>query len=202
MPLLEKSDRPPPAAMARALRQSIETSGLFYEAHLRRWQQGGFPLSRLAREPQMIWLRAAVKNPHGDQTGEVPRHLESIVHQQLDMLAMPIVRWEGQAWAGMAMALILIPPRSPQEGDAGEPHRRGHRGEEEPAWQTRLTLHGRHLGEVGVDVRLTPTRIGIDVQAGASAAARLQAGVASLRERLAPLALADASVRVRARTRE
>lgn len=44
--------------LANQLQQSISSSGLFYEAHLARWQRGELPLPLLQREPQ-AWLLAA-----------------------------------------------------------------------------------------------------------------------------------------------
>ncbi|HET7267176.1 MAG TPA: flagellar hook-length control protein FliK [Oleiagrimonas sp.] len=52
-PLLSADNARDASLLARVLRASIETSGLFYEAHLLRWYQGRYPLHRLLREPQM-----------------------------------------------------------------------------------------------------------------------------------------------------
>lgn len=43
--------------LASQLQQNISSSGLFYEAHLARWQRGELPLQFLQREPQS-WLLA------------------------------------------------------------------------------------------------------------------------------------------------
>ena len=51
-PLLPSAAQPA-GQIASHLRQSIEQSGLFYEAHVARWSRGELPLETLSREPQM-----------------------------------------------------------------------------------------------------------------------------------------------------
>lgn len=59
-PLLASADAIDGAWLAAQLRASIESSGLFYEAHLLRWASGAFARVRLAYEPQMQWVGATV----------------------------------------------------------------------------------------------------------------------------------------------
>lgn len=40
----------------------------------------------------------------------VHESLQSLVRQQLDMLVMPVIRWEGDVWAGIFMALVIHMP--------------------------------------------------------------------------------------------
>lgn len=61
-PLMQTAEPRDPAHLAARLRDSVESSGLFHEAHLRRWDAGRFPLPRLLREPQTAMTRSAAKS--------------------------------------------------------------------------------------------------------------------------------------------
>ena len=51
--------------LAQALRSAVTQSGLFYESHLARWVDSGFPQAELDREPQAATLRPAADNAAG-----------------------------------------------------------------------------------------------------------------------------------------
>lgn len=274
-----------PAELAARLKSSIDSSGLFYEAHLKRWYQGGLGREQLAREPQMARMlsqlpaapssgRAATENntalPGGrvagvvapsaqpaaaagtrpperveflsappapgrvvtvpgyqrvdpqprpplsapgqspgtaasaeaplspvraetagaapaagageasssaaarermpasaesagwraDSTGHhgVGESLQGVVRHQLEMLAMPVLRWEGDVWSGLFMALtIQLPEAARRDGrDAGgESGERGDGpGEEGGAWHSELRLDVARLGEIRASFRV------------------------------------------------
>jgi len=276
-PLLTTRERMHVAQLAARLRDSIESSGLFYEAHLLRWRGGTFPLAQLLREPQMLWSGragappqaplppppegnppatapapppnfsgapsthvpvanavpvppgpAAAASPgygadgkpmasapagHADASaqatqsgvlplalarGDQPIHpaLEGVLRHQLDMLATPILRWEGAPWAGAFMALALQPPpHQPERPHPDEEHRSRQDGD--APWQTRLTLRLARLGEVKVNLQLGAQRVALDLQAEPDAAERMDAASDILRERLGALGFQNVALRIR-----
>ncbi|MFP1682530.1 flagellar hook-length control protein FliK [Alloalcanivorax sp. C16-1] len=114
--------------------------------------------------------------------------LHGVLRHQLELLATPVLRWEGDVWSGLFMALVVqVPPRdTPPRGqsDGG-----GSRSDDEPAppWRSELTLSLATLGEVRVRLALTGQRLDLDLTATEDTARRLRAGGQRLRERLAPL---------------
>lgn len=277
VPLLTTRERMHVEQLAARLRDSIESSGLFYEAHLLRWRGGTFPLAQLLREPQMLWSgragtpqqvlspppqsnalaassaappnasgapptdvpvanpassspsAAAVASPaygadgklavgasggHADapaqasQSGSLPLALargdqpvhpalEGLLRHQLDMLAAPVLRWEGAPWAGALMALTLQPPpHQPEREGPGEEHRS--RQNDDAPWQTQLTLRLARLGEVKVNLQLGVQRVALDLQVAPEVADRMNAASGTLRDRLGGLGFQDVTLRIRA----
>ena len=272
VPLLTTRERIHVAQLAARLRDSIESSGLFYEAHLLRWRGGTFPLAQLLREPQMLWsgragtLSQAPPPPPGNAPAAAPppsnapaapsTHvpvasaatgspnpatvaspgygadgkpmasslagradapaaaaqsgalapasgaqavhpaLEGVLRHQLDVLAAPVLRWEGAPWAGAFMALTLQPPPHQPERQHPDEEQRSRQDGDAP-WQTRLTLRLAQLGEVKVNLRLGAQRVALDLQAEPDAAERMDAASDILRERLGALGFQNVALRIR-----
>ena len=272
VPLLTTRERIHVAQLAARLRDSIESSGLFYEAHLLRWRGGTFPLAQLLREPQMLWsgragtLPQAPPPPPGNAPAAAPppsnapaapsTHvpvasaatgspnpatvaspgygadgkpmasslagradapaaaaqsgalapasgaqavhpaLEGVLRHQLDVLAAPVLRWEGAPWAGAFMALTLQPPPHQPERQHPDEEQRSRQDGDAP-WQTRLTLRLAQLGEVKVNLRLGAQRVALDLQAEPDAAERMDAASDILRERLGALGFQNVALRIR-----
>lgn len=281
-PLLQAGSAIHTTVLSALLRQSVEHSGLFYEAHLRRWHQGSYPLARLLLEPQMQpWVakqlsmaqagtasaqgpatraqaghragpgqgagamaanalstalaagQTAVGGPlaygadgkplapllpasanasqlaqqvSGDKLaslltaqGQAATHggLDATVRHQLEMLAAPMLRWEGQPWAGLFMAMALQPPprQTPWQGSRQENDRKR---EDEDAWKSQITLRLARLGEVRVGLRLDSRRVALELEAAPETAARLDAGLRQLRDRLGALGFKEVELHVRA----
>ena len=272
VPLLTTRERIHVAQLAARLRDSIESSGLFYEAHLLRWRGGTFPLAQLLREPQMLWsgragtLPQAPPPPPGNAPAAAPPPsnapaapstyvpvasaatgspnpaavaspgygadgkpmasslagradapaaaaqsgalapasgaqavhpaLEGVLRHQLDVLAAPVLRWEGAPWAGAFMALTLQPPPHQPERQHPDEEQRSRQDGDAP-WQTRLTLRLAQLGEVKVNLRLGAQRVALDLQAEPDAAERMDAASDILRERLGALGFQNVALRIR-----
>lgn len=272
-PLVAAGERTHVAKLAAQLRDSIESSGLFYEAHLLRWRGGTFPLAQLLREPQMLWSGRAVATPQpqpplpqgqaaaaapsnagtaapvptsvgdpapppnapaaasqgygadgkpverlpataagsGSQpaqpsglalafTGDdriVHSALEGVLRHQLEMLAAPVLRWEGAPWAGAAMVLTLQPPPYQREQQRSSEEGRSRQDADAP-WQTHLTLRLARLGEVKVNLQLGAQRIALDLEAEAEAAGRMDADSGTLRARLGALGFQQIALRIHA----
>jgi len=196
-----------PAALAGWLRQSIQTSGLFYEAHLLRWYQGRLPRALLLLEPQMrhVARRSGRKSAAADGVGPreheahrgdvVRAGLEPIVRHQLEMMASPVLRWEGNPMSGMTLAWVLEPPD-------GEAHGRARDDESERAapadraWRSRLRVVVRRLGELQLDVRVQTRRVDVDMRVPASAIRPLRVCTDHLRQRLAALGFEQVRLRI------
>ncbi|MGL6159383.1 flagellar hook-length control protein FliK [Microbulbifer sp.] len=173
--------------LARQLRASVDRSGLFYEAHLGDWFRGKLSVEQLAREPQMTLTRVqspttgivggaqdapppaagpegaggnagqpgpAVRVPVDDAASET---LQGLLRHQLEMLANPVLRWDGEVWPGVAMALVVqAPPQAQRREDPGEKGEESEREQEreESSWHSRLTLRLDGLGEILVRLQM------------------------------------------------
>lgn len=241
-PLLTGKVDVPADQLAGSLRQSISSSGVFYESHLARWYRGELPLQALLREPQTWAAQLPQAAPTGERSllaqllapklfpasaaaapaapvapvvqggsGLVPRSgaelsapvagapqvvpveaeaeaevagvrrsalslamealagddpewsvpaqardaavlkdlLQGVVRHQLELLVAPVLRWEGQVWPGVFMALLIQAP----EDEGGGSGRESAAAEDEAAqWQVRFTLQLERLGVLDVAV--------------------------------------------------
>ncbi|WP_168013462.1 flagellar hook-length control protein FliK [Halomonas salinarum] len=112
---------------------------------------------------------------------------QNVVRHQLEMLAAPspVLRWEGDVWSGVFMALIVQMPAGKQ-GDSDQPGS----GESEEdagqgAWRTQMSLQVAGLGKLEVELSIVPRQLDITLRAEDEAVlTRLKEGDASLRSRL------------------
>lgn len=172
---------PSVAVLASTLSQTVSDSGLFYESHLIEFAGGTRTIEQMAREPQAQWTplispSAADSAPAPQWQGDRSPAAEvihpqavTLVHQQLDLLATAVFRWNGQAWPGVSMDWSIH-----QEIDEREGRGATEEAEAPRPWSTTVSLDLPRLGSV--DLRLS--------LAGPSVQARLKAREASTISRL------------------
>ncbi|WP_328716842.1 flagellar hook-length control protein FliK [Halomonas elongata] len=206
-------DRPiSPTLLAQRLENSVRDSGLFYESHLARWFTGGLSRQQLEREPQM-WrtliftpapssrtggapllgpatdagearvLHSALADVMTERREPVDPHLQGLVRHQLEMLVSPTLRWEGDVWAGMFMALAVHLPHDEQERRRGDDESRS--DDDKGTLSAELTLDVEGLGAVSVALRMGATTLDVTLRArDETILADLEAELATLRQRL------------------
>ncbi|MTI50223.1 MAG: hypothetical protein FH757_01195 [Alcanivorax sp.] len=93
--------------------------------------------------------------------------LQGILRHQLETLATPVLRWEGDVWSGIFMALVIqVPAEAPRQAGAG-----GDQGEddedpgEESTWRSELTVELASLGPVRVRLDLRGDTLSVDLDA-------------------------------------
>ena len=121
---------------------------------------------------------------------EANHALQGILRHQLETLATPVLRWEGDVWSGIFMALMIqVPAEAPRQphsdhrhaGDGGDDAEE----DEEGTWRSDLTLNLPALGSVQVRLNLRGDHLEIDLNTDSeSTASRLRAGGERLRSRL------------------
>ncbi|MBL7251698.1 flagellar hook-length control protein FliK [Alloalcanivorax marinus] len=122
--------------------------------------------------------------------------LHGVLRHQLEMLAAPVLRWEGDVWSGIFMALMIqLPEKPPQHREHASGEEAGGDEAGQP-WRTGLTLSLPALGEVRVRLALERDRLDLTLGAAEDTARRLRAGSARLRERLVNLGLGGVHLRV------
>ncbi|MDW5375685.1 flagellar hook-length control protein FliK [Halomonas sp. HP20-15] len=107
--------------------------------------------------------------------------LQRVVRHQLELLVTPTLRWEGDVWAGLFMALTLQLPAGLQERDAqGEQG-----GEDELPWHSRISLRLANLGELDVQLQLYNRSLTLAIHTDQAASmAALKRSQATFEERL------------------
>ena len=109
----------------------------------------------------------ALETLHGNMSAPAGIHTDAmaLVRQQLELLAVPVFRWGGEAWPGTPMAweIHLEHHERPATSDAAEAL--------PPAWSTRLTLDLPTLK--AVEVRLSLAGNTLQLQLAASETATL-----------------------------
>ncbi|WP_201244126.1 flagellar hook-length control protein FliK [Halochromatium salexigens] len=135
------------------------------------------------------------------QRGGEPIHesLQGLVRHQLELLATPVLRWEGDVWSGIFMALMIQPP--PRRDDGREPAGEEAAEQEDDAdkeWHSSMMLRVNGLGEVKVKLWLSESRLDLELStADAEVRAALARGIDRLRLRLEAHALSEVEIRLR-----
>ncbi|WP_108446280.1 flagellar hook-length control protein FliK [Halomonas denitrificans] len=133
----------------------------------------------VAREPL---AESLPRHPAGPPVHE---SLQGIVRHQLEMLVTPALRWEGDVWSGLFMALMIPLPPGHQEPPGGEEASRG-RDDEQRGWRSEIDLDVDGLGRLKASLWMDADRVEIDLRlARESTRQRLEGDLENLRARLA-----------------
>jgi hypothetical protein len=157
------------AAIAAALQQGMEKSGLFYESHVAEWAQGARTQAELAAEPQARGMAP----PSDPATAQ-------LINLQLNAHEQARVAWQGQLWPGQELRWEIGRDAPSDDADG----RTGQEEEDRAAWQSSLRLRFGGLGEVAAKVVLAGGRLHIRLDAAESARALLQAASGRLADAL------------------
>ncbi|NYT71465.1 flagellar hook-length control protein FliK [Halomonas sp. QX-2] len=123
----------------------------------------------------------------------VHESLQSLVRHQLEMLVMPSIRWEGDVWAGIFMALVInLPAR--EEGQEGK--QQG--GEPDDGWRSDMQLDVPSLGAFNASLWLYRNVLSIDFTTESMRVyQRIDAELPALEKRLSALDLQKVQLRAR-----
>ncbi|TVP50538.1 MAG: flagellar hook-length control protein FliK [Halomonas sp.] len=123
----------------------------------------------------------------------VHESLQSLVRQQLEMLVMPTIRWEGDVWAGIFMALVVnLPAR--EEGQKGQ----SQEAESDEGWRSEMRLDVPSLGTFTASMWLHRSVLSIDFTSESTQVyQRIDAGLPALEQRLSALDLQKVQLRAR-----
>jgi hypothetical protein len=161
------------AAIAAALRQGMEKSGLFYESHVAEWAAGTRAQAELTAEPQARGMAP----PTDPATAQ-------LINLQLNAHEQARVAWQGQLWPGQELRWEIEreAPDDAHGSERGDGDGTGDGGH--AIWQSNLTLRFGRLGEVAAKVVLSGGQLHIRLDAPASAHSLLEAGSGRLADAL------------------
>jgi hypothetical protein len=147
--------------------------------------QAGTVEAREAAAERAASAETAIRMVRAESRQPIHESLQGIVRHQLELLATPVLRWEGDVWSGIFMALMVQPPvtRREEGGFSGEAG--GQEQSESQAWHSSMVLQVSGLGEVGVKLWLSEARLELELSAQDPAVhAALAQGIDQLRSRL------------------
>ena len=128
----------------------------------------------------------------------VHESLQGVVRHQLELLVTPVLRWEGDVWSGVFMALMIhLPAGAQREGEeAGEEDE----AEQQEAWHSELQISVPQLGEVHAALWLQKQSVRLQLQSPDMAALDvLRTGAPELEQRLRNAGLEEVLIDVRYR---
>lgn len=123
----------------------------------------------------------------------VHENLQSLVRQQLEMLVMPTIRWEGDVWAGIFMALVVHLPTRDEGREEGQGD-----AEAEEGWRSEMQLEVPNVGAFSIALSLYQAVLSIDLSTDDLATyQQLEQGVGALEQRLGALDFRKVQVKAR-----
>ncbi|WP_201220165.1 flagellar hook-length control protein FliK [Halochromatium roseum] len=149
-----------------------------------------------AAQQQALNAEIATQSARLQRSEVIHESLQGVVRHQLELLAAPVLRWEGDVWSGIFMALMIQPPAKRDErGGSDEEQEQQESGANE--WHSNMTLQVAGLGEVGVKLWLRDSHLDIELMArDPDVRLALAEGVERLKSRLDALDLAEVRIRL------
>lgn len=116
----------------------------------------------------------------------VQESLQGIVRHQLEMLVTPALRWEGDVWSGLFMALMIQLPPEHQDRPGAEDTDQQQRNAEQQDWRSEIDLDIAGLGRLKASLYVKANSVEIDLRvAHDQTRLELEEGLDNLRSRLA-----------------
>ncbi|HOY69916.1 MAG TPA: flagellar hook-length control protein FliK [Methylotenera sp.] len=136
--------------LTQDLKQAVQHSGLFYEAHLADVATG-----KRSIESVRLELQNVVNNPNNNTLNPT---ISTLPAQQLAMLENQRLSWHGEVWQGQAMDWdVYVEPRSQGE------HETTPIDTQPRPVSSEITLHLPHLGKVSARVGIVEGRVQINL---------------------------------------
>jgi len=174
-----------PAVASQVSPSPAQAGSVATPAEVRDGHQARVEISQAREAAELMAHRPAREVVH--------ESLQSLVRQQLEMLVMPTIRWEGDVWAGIFMALVInLPAR--EEGAEGKPQE----GEPDGGWRSEMQLEVPNLGAFNASLWLYRHVLSIDFTTDSTEVyQRIDAGLPALEKRLSALDLQKVQLRAR-----
>ncbi|GGC99836.1 flagellar hook-length control protein FliK [Undibacterium terreum] len=163
--------------MADTLKQTISSSGLFYESHVADWAEGKRPLNDLMREPQAQIGKALGNDADmNGVNGAKGTELAQMVNLQLNTLEQQRIVWQGNLLPGQPMEWEVTRNTEKNKSQQTEP---------EQSWQSTVRFELPHLGAIAATINLHGEHLQIFVRTDSeSSATALQEHAVTLAQAL------------------
>ncbi len=138
----------------------------------------------VSREGAEVSAREVADPTLRTRSEPVHESLQGVVRHQLEMLVSPILRWEGDVWSGIFLALMIHMPAGARREGEESPSDENEESSSQ-AWHSELQLTVPSLGEIRVALWLQEQQVRLQLLSRDDAAlSALQAGVPELERRL------------------
>lgn len=139
------------SVLSTALQNTLQFSGLFYEAHVAQWVLGKRSLEELQKEPQFKF--SAKADASILQSKDVADTEQGrLIQSQLSTLEQQKVVWQGEVWPGQVMEWEVK-----RQQDENESEQQG--SNENIPWQSKATFHFEKLGNVSATLHLSGNQL-------------------------------------------
>lgn len=95
---------------------------------------------------------------------ELPESLQAIVRHQLELLTVPVLRWEGDVWTGVFLALLIQPPQHEGQNPPGDSDEDQDQQQGKP-WRSELELEVQGMGHLTLSVHLLGDQLDLQISA-------------------------------------
>ncbi len=148
--------------IAAYLREAVEQSGLFYEAHLAKWYKGEYPESLLRKEPQFhrflpsAELSKSIQLLEENSLKRPEDKMQFMLRHQLELMANPVLRMEGQLLTGLPFCFLIQHGWSLEDSDPANA-----RSPELAKWDLMFRLEHHSFEYVDITITLKGTELDI-----------------------------------------
>ncbi|MFZ6748230.1 flagellar hook-length control protein FliK [Undibacterium sp. Ren11W] len=147
-----------PEKLANHLRQSVSSSGLFYESHVASWAEGKFTKSDLMREPQAQMNNAASINFAASTfNDDTQAHLAQLIHLQLDSLEEQKLAMQGRLLPNLPFEWEITRDKKNGDNSQGET-------DTDVQWQSTVRFELPLLGVVAANINLNAGQIQLSLR--------------------------------------
>lgn len=144
----------------------------------------------------------AARHSHTAARETIHESLQAIVRHQLEMLVTPALRWEGDVWGGLFMALLIQPPAEHQ-APSDDSQDGTTDGDSQRTWRSDIDLEVQGAGRIKATVWMQTSRLEVDMSiADCNTLERLKEGLAPLQARLDGHGFENAGITLRRLTTE
>lgn len=93
---------------------------------------------------------------------ELPESLQAIVRHQLELLTVPVLRWEGDVWTGVFLALLIQPPQQEGQNSHGDSDQDQDQQQAKP-WRSELELEVQGMGHLTLSIHLLGDQLDLQI---------------------------------------
>lgn len=166
------------ARMMQDMMKAIESSGLFYEAHLAQWNEGQRSEEDLRNEPQATWTDEDALGDGKMPDGAQPRESAKLVAAQLGQLDRPVMHMTLPGFFNDRVDLSIEPEQS-RNRDPKKP----------AAWFATLKMDLPQLGHLEMRVTLMQGQCNVNVRTDAEHRGLIAAGFPELMDAMSAAGL-------------
>lgn len=142
--------------LATALQNTIETSGLFYEAHVAQWVLGKRSKDDLLKEPQSKFSDTATDTLLNTKEA-VDTTQGKLIQSQIASLEQQKVTWQGEVWPGQTMQWEI------QQHQEQSSQQDNNADDNASSWQSTATFTFERLGHVSATLQLSGNQLLIHI---------------------------------------